>query len=90
MFRVLPLNVNSSSPPSHHHFSSTAFRFQCAGWRSLEEYSSEYDELQTWPATEYGQFIKMLRVKKNGNFMYFRQTRECEDKHLNKVKIYEY
>lgn len=67
-----------------------AFRFQCAGWRSAEEYCSEYDELQTWPANEYGEFVKMLRVKKNGNFMYFRQTRECEDKHLNKVKLYEY
>lgn len=34
--------------------------------------------------------IKCLIVKVTGFFMYFRQTRECEDKHLNKVKLYEY
>jgi len=67
-----------------------AFRFQCAGWRSREEYLEEYDEVQMWHESDWGQFVKMLRVKKNANFMYFRQTRECEDKYLNKVKLYEY
>mmetsp|Transcript_18303 Transcript_18303/g.33194 ORF Transcript_18303/g.33194 Transcript_18303/m.33194 type:complete len:143 (+) Transcript_18303:28-456(+) len=65
-----------------------AFRLQCAGWRSVEEYQQQYDEeLSVWPSN---QFIKALKAKKNGFFMYFRNFRECEDKYLNRVKLYSY
>eukprot|EP00620_Florenciella_sp_RCC1587_P006058 CAMPEP_0182603066 /NCGR_PEP_ID=MMETSP1324-20130603/92306_1 /TAXON_ID=236786 /ORGANISM="Florenciella sp., Strain RCC1587" /LENGTH=139 /DNA_ID=CAMNT_0024820993 /DNA_START=459 /DNA_END=878 /DNA_ORIENTATION=- len=65
-----------------------AFRLQCAGWRSVEEYLQQYDEdLSVWPSN---QFIKALKAKQNGFFMYFRNYRECEDKYLNRVKLFSY
>jgi len=65
-----------------------AFRLQCAGWRSAEEYAGAgYPEIEVWDKSE---FIKSLRVKENGNFMYFRSFRECEEKYLSRVKIFLY
>jgi len=40
--------------------------------------------------SEESGYVKMLRVKATGMFMYFRQTRECEEKYLQKIKLYEY
>lgn len=63
------------------------FRYQAAGFRDQEEYLSAYPPPQYWETTG---FLKTLQAKQTGYFMYFRQDRECEDRHLNKIKIYSY
>ena len=62
-----------------------SFRFQLAGFLDVHEYMQNYSCPEIWP--ENG-FVKCLQAKKTGYFMYFRPHRECEDKHLNRVKIY--
>lgn len=65
-----------------------AYRYQLAGFESERDYSATCNvPVACWP--ESG-MIKCLIVKSTGYYMYFRQTRECEDKHLNKVKLYVY
>uniref|UniRef100_A0A7S0SXN5 Meiosis expressed gene 1 protein homolog n=1 Tax=Chromulina nebulosa TaxID=96789 RepID=A0A7S0SXN5_9STRA len=64
-----------------------SFRYQLAGYRDRNEYNSFYPLPEYWD--ESG-LIKFLRSKKTGYYMYFRKTRECEDKYLNRVIIYEY
>ena len=63
-----------------------SYRYQLGGWRDIEEYISSYGEPECWLEG----LVRCLQNKKSGYFMYFRQTRECEDKHLNKVKVYTY
>ncbi|GMH65141.1 hypothetical protein TrRE_jg11246 [Triparma retinervis] len=63
------------------------YRLQCAGWRSIDEYRSSYDDPARWPSNG---FLKCLRVKSNGYFTYWREWRECEDKYLNRVKLFTY
>jgi hypothetical protein len=63
------------------------FRYQAAGFRDQEEYAATYSPPDCWESTG---FIKTLQAKQTGYFMYFRQDRECEDRHLNKIKIYSY
>lgn len=65
-----------------------AFRFQAAGWRDEVEYLNENDPPDYFE--DPFPCVRMLKAKKTGYFMYFRSSRECEDKHLNKIKIYEY
>lgn len=62
------------------------FRFQLAGWRDVFEYLTVHEEPAMW---EEEGFVRCLQ-NRNGNFMYFRKTRECENKHLPKVKLYSY
>lgn len=63
-----------------------AYRYQLAGFESETDYSATCTSAAVcWP--ESG-MIKCLMVKSTGYYMYFRQTRECEEKHLNKVKLY--
>lgn len=62
-----------------------SFRYQLAGFQDINEYVGSYGAPEIWP--ESG-FIKCLQSKKTGYFLYFRQHRECEDKYLNRVKIY--
>jgi hypothetical protein len=62
------------------------FRYQAAGFRDQNEYLSVNEQPEHW---ETG-FVKCLNNKTTGYFMYFRQDRECEDKYLNKIKIYSY
>ena len=71
------------------------FRFQLAGFQDVHEYvqfqtamlgHAEPKPIEVWP--ESG-FVRSLQ-NKNGNFMYFRKSKECLDKFLNKVKIYSY
>jgi hypothetical protein len=64
-----------------------SYRYQLAGFRDETEYLSMFPSPECWEA---GGMVKCLRAKKTGYYMYFRQSRECEDKHLNKVKLYEY
>ena len=63
------------------------YRLQSCGWRDIVEYESVYGEPERWLSNE---FIKCLRVKKNGFFTYWREWKECEDKYLNRVKMYIY
>ncbi|GMI43311.1 hypothetical protein TrCOL_g6046 [Triparma columacea] len=63
------------------------YRLQCAGWRSIDEYCAAYDAPERWKSN---QFFKCLRVKSNGYYTYWREWRECEDKYLNRVKIFTY
>ncbi len=63
------------------------YRLQLAGFKDVHEYLTIHPEPELW---ENSYLYKCLRAKSTGFFMYFRQTRECEDKHLNKVKIYTY
>lgn len=62
-----------------------SFRYQLAGWIDISEYLSQYQCPEVWPDSG---MIKCLQNKKSGYFMYFRQHRECEDKYLNRVKLY--
>ena len=64
-----------------------AFRYQSAGYRDREEYLNHYPSPEHWSLDG---FVKCLRSKKDGYFMYFRKARECEDKYLNRIIIYEY
>ncbi|KAF0684893.1 Aste57867_23137 [Aphanomyces stellatus] len=63
-----------------------AFRIQQTGWRDINDYRNKYGEPERW---ENG-FVRCTRVKASGYYTYWRNTRECEDKHLNKVKVFEY
>lgn len=64
-----------------------AHRLQNAGWRDLTEYTDQHGEPERWEETG---FIMTLRVKKNGFFTYWKEQRECEDKHVPKIKLYYY
>ncbi len=61
------------------------FRFQLAGFSNVNEYLQMFTCPEIWPQSG---LIKSLQAKDTGYFMYFRPHRECEDKHLNRVKIY--
>lgn len=64
-----------------------AFRFQEAGFVDLSEYTELGNDVpEVWPSG----FVKCLKAKKTGFFLYFRAHRECLDKYLNKVKLYTY
>lgn len=63
------------------------YRFQTAGFRDSVEYQSVYGEPQLW--LQEG-FVRCLQHRDTGYFLYFRQSRECDDKYLNKIKIYSY
>lgn len=64
------------------------FRLQEAGYRDINEYlAAGHPMPEAWSSNN---FIKCLKSKKTGYFLYFRQTRECVDKYLNKIKIYTY
>lgn len=64
-----------------------AFRCQLAGYTDESDYYTAYGAPACWSDN---MMIKFLIVKLTGYFMYFRNARECEDKHLNKVKLYTY
>jgi len=64
------------------------FRFQQAGFRDFEEYYGHYNtEVELWPSCG---FVKCLKAKKTGYFLYFRQYRECEERYLKQIKIFSY
>jgi Meiosis-expressed len=63
-----------------------AYRYQLAGFKDSNEYLAVHPDPERWDTG----MVKCLRAKSTGYFMYFRQTRECEDKHLNNVKLYVY
>ncbi|XP_014676622.1 PREDICTED: meiosis expressed gene 1 protein homolog [Priapulus caudatus] len=65
-----------------------AYRFQLAGYRDEREYAAckGPDSVERWP--ENG-FVKKLQ-RKDGNFYYYNQRRECADKDVGGTKIYSY
>jgi hypothetical protein len=63
------------------------YRLQFCGWRDEEEYRSAYGEPERW-SQEQGGFISKVQLKSNGYFTYWRKWRECEEKHVNRVKVY--
>ncbi|XP_071590173.1 meiosis expressed gene 1 protein homolog isoform X3 [Heliangelus exortis] len=58
------------------------YRFQQAGYRD----EVEYKQVEYWPETG---FVKKLQRRDN-TFYYYDKQRECEDKQVHKVKVYEY
>jgi hypothetical protein len=69
------------------------FRYQSAGFRDYNEYIEVYEEPEVWideVNENFNGLVRCLRTKQTGFYLYFRQTRECEDKYLNKIKLYEY
>ena len=71
------------------------FRLQEAGYKSLRELLSlGQAEPERWPAEEGG-FIRKLQTRHSFDagarvLLYFRRTRECDAKDLNRVKMYSY
>ncbi|OWZ14047.1 hypothetical protein PHMEG_00012531 [Phytophthora megakarya] len=63
-----------------------AFRVQQTGWRDLKEYMETYGEPERW----HNGFVRCTRVKSNGYYTYWRPHRECDDKYLHTVKLFEY
>ncbi|KAG6623275.1 meiosis expressed gene 1 protein [Phytophthora cinnamomi] len=63
-----------------------AFRVQQTGWRDIKEYMETYGEPERW----HNGFIRCTRVKANGYYTYWRPHRECDDKYLYTVKLFEY
>lgn len=66
---------------------TTAFRIQELGWRNEDEYAETYGVPDRW---EESGFIKAVRVKETGYIVYWRKYRECEDKYVNRVKLFSY
>lgn len=66
------------------------FRLQAAGYTDFTTYLKMWGEAaEQIPVWDESGFVKSIK-NKDGLFMYFRRTRECEDKYLKKVKIYSY
>ncbi|KAG2765467.1 hypothetical protein PC129_g9219 [Phytophthora cactorum] len=63
-----------------------AFRVQQTGWRDIKEYMETYGEPERWQ----NGFVRCTRVKANGYYTYWRPHRECDDKYLHTVKLFEY
>ncbi|KAG1713271.1 hypothetical protein DVH05_000991 [Phytophthora capsici] len=63
-----------------------AFRVQQTGWRDIKEYMETYGEPERW----HNGFVRCTRVKANGYYTYWRPHRECDDKYLHTVKLFEY
>jgi hypothetical protein len=63
-----------------------AFRVQQTGWRDIKEYMETYGEPERW----HNGYVRCTRVKANGYYTYWRPHRECDDKYLYTVKLFEY
>ena len=70
-----------------------SFRLQEAGFRGVEELRAlGLEEPEVWPDSG---FIRKLQTKtsfEKGQYvmLYFRKVRECEPKHVNRVKLYRF
>jgi hypothetical protein len=63
-----------------------AYRLQIAGYRDALEYQETKGEIDRWEESGY---IKKLQ-RKDGSYYYYNRSRECADKDINKIKLYEY
>jgi len=65
------------------------YRLQFCGWRDVNEYREKHGEPDRHPPSEHGNgFISKLQLKSNGYFTYWRKDRQCEDRHLHKVRLF--
>jgi len=65
-----------------------AFRFQAAGYRDEIEYKRVHQaDAERWPQSP--NYVKKL-VRRDGTFYYYNRNRECQDKELHKIKLYQY
>jgi len=65
-----------------------AFRFQAAGYRDEIEYKTITKvEPDRWP--KQPGYVKKLQ-RRDGTFYYFNRARECQDKEVHKIKLYQY
>lgn len=64
-----------------------SFRIQQLGWRNEDEYAAKYGVPERWPDPA---FIKCVRSKATGYYVYWRKHRECDDKYVNRVKLFAY
>lgn len=92
---ILMMPIHDSKPKKMERASSwnasveNLFRLQQAGYTDFTAYLKFWADAEQIPVWEESGFIKSIK-NNNGLFMYFRRTKECEDKYLNKVKIYHY
>lgn len=65
------------------------YRLQFCGWRNVEDYAATHGTPDRWEPDENGHaFISKLRLKDNGFYTYWRKYRQCEDRHVFKVRIF--
>lgn len=65
-----------------------AFRFQTAGYRDEIEYRIiKKIEAERWPISPC--YVKKLQ-RRDGTFYYYNRSRECQDKEVHKIKLYQY
>uniref|UniRef100_H2YMI6 Meiosis expressed gene 1 protein homolog n=1 Tax=Ciona savignyi TaxID=51511 RepID=H2YMI6_CIOSA len=65
-----------------------AFRFQTAGYRDEIEYKIiKKSEPERW-TVEPG-YVKKLQ-RRDGTYYYYNRARECQDKEVHKIKLYQY
>eukprot|EP00126_Sphaerothecum_destruens_P002948 Sdes_comp16367_c0_seq1m5721 len=93
--KLLPVtnSFSSSSSTSFAEWSEVveeAYRFQLAGYRNQAEYleihGSMEEQVSRWPHNGY---VKKLRKKNTPYFYYYDKTRECPDKEVQKIKVWE-
>lgn len=63
------------------------YRLQAVGWKDIYEYEATYGDPDRWHSTGS---IKCLRVKQTGYYTYWSDERECEDRYVGRVKMYDY
>lgn len=65
------------------------YRLQFCGWRDATEYAQTHGEPDRWPRDADGNnFISKVQLKCNGYFTYWRKWRECDDRHVFKVRVF--
>lgn len=65
-----------------------AYRFQLAGYRDCYEYKHiKGNDPDRWSKNGY---VKKLQRKQDKCYYYFNKGRECEEKDINKCKLYVY
>ncbi|XP_076819450.1 meiosis expressed gene 1 protein homolog [Clavelina lepadiformis] len=65
-----------------------AYRFQTAGYRDEIEYKIiKKTEAERWPVGPG--YVKKLQ-RRDGTFYYYNRKRECQDKEVHKIKLYQY
>ena len=70
-----------------------AFRLQEAGFRGLEETAAFGVTIETWPESGFIRKCPTKHSIEQGRgrvLLYFRRTRECEPRYLNRVKLYRF
>lgn len=63
-----------------------AYRFQQAGWRDAVEYEDAVGPVKRFD----NGFVKCTKLKENGFYTYWTKEKECVDKYLARVKVFEY